>query len=158
MCYTNRRLSEELVGTAMRPDENDEDANASEPVEPEIEIPRAPSIPPPPEMHFERPTLGRGTPGRAFSKPKIDEATGRSATVSESGDSGDQPSHLGPSLVIGITLPACVVVGAAIGMWIDSKWPGVKPWGTVVMLFAGIAAGVMNAARAIKMMDRPKKK
>lgn len=139
----------------MRPDENDEDAKAGEPVEPEIEIPRAPSIPPPPEIHFERPTLGRGTPGRAFSRPQRDE-DGKAVA----GPEGEEPapSHLGPSLVIGITFPACVVVGAGIGIWIDHQWPAAEPWGVVVMSLAGIAAGFMNIYRVVAMLDRQKKK
>ena len=142
----------------MRPDENDQDANAGEPEEPEIEIPRAPFIPPPPEIHFERPSLGRGTPGRAFSKPKIDEATGRPVADSGAGNSENQPSHLGASLVIGVMFPSCIVVGALIGAWIDKEWPAAYPWGIIVMSLAGIAAGFLNVFRMLSKLEGPRKK
>ena|SRR5579883_1726548 len=142
----------------MRSDENDEEANDGEPVQPEIEIPHAPFIPPPPEVRFERPSLGRGTPGRAFSKPKIDDTTGRPVTVSDSGDSERQGSHLGASLVIGVMFPSCIVVGALIGAWIDKEWPVAYPWGIIVMSLAGIAAGFLNVFRMLTRLEQPTKK
>lgn len=138
----------------MRPDEDD-DASAGEEDEPQIEVPSAPSFPPPPEIQFERPTLGRGEPGRAFSRPKdpIDIATSAQAD----GERESGPSHLGVGLVIGVTLPSCIVVGVLIGVWIDREWPAAQPWGVVVMSLAGIAAGFLNVFRMVMMMDRPRK-
>ncbi len=42
---------------------------------------------------------------------------------------------------------AGVVVGAAIG-WAIDRWAGTSPWGLIVFLLLGFAAGVLNVLRA----------
>jgi ATP synthase protein I len=44
-------------------------------------------------------------------------------------------------------LIAGVVVGAAIG-WALDRWLGISPWGLIVFLLLGFAAGVVNLMRA----------
>src|SRR6201988_2245653 len=44
-------------------------------------------------------------------------------------------------------LVAGVVVGAGIG-WLIDRWLGVSPWGLIVFLLLGFAAGVLNVMRA----------
>ncbi len=44
-------------------------------------------------------------------------------------------------------LVAGVVVGAVIG-WLLDRWLGISPWGLVVFLLLGFAAGVLNVMRA----------
>jgi len=44
-------------------------------------------------------------------------------------------------------LVAGVVVGALIG-WLLDRWLGISPWGLVVFLLLGFAAGVLNVMRA----------
>jgi ATP synthase protein I len=44
-------------------------------------------------------------------------------------------------------LVAGVVVGALIG-WLIDRWLGISPWGMIVFLLAGFAAGVLNVMRA----------
>jgi len=119
------------------------------------ELPPSSTFPPPPDIQFTRPSLGRGEPGRAFSRD--DPA----AEIQAESGSDEPPagSHLGSGLVIGITFPTCVVVGASIGAWFDHRYnPGGGPWGTVVMSLAGIAAGFLNVWRVVKQMDRRSKK
>jgi ATP synthase protein I len=41
---------------------------------------------------------------------------------------------------------AGILVGGAIGWFFDS-WLGTSPWGLIVFLLAGFAAGVLNALR-----------
>lgn len=43
-----------------------------------------------------------------------------------------------------VTVPA--LVGIAIGVWIDSRWPSRFSW-TVMLLVAGVAMGCLNAWR-----------
>ena len=43
-----------------------------------------------------------------------------------------------------ITVPA--LVGIALGLWIDSRWPSRFSW-TVMLLVAGVAIGCINAWR-----------
>ena len=42
---------------------------------------------------------------------------------------------------------AGIVVGAAIG-WLMDRWLGTRPWGMIVWLLLGFAAGVLNLMRA----------
>jgi ATP synthase protein I len=44
-------------------------------------------------------------------------------------------------------LVAGVLVGALIG-WLLDKWLGISPWGLIVFLLLGFAAGVLNVMRA----------
>jgi ATP synthase protein I len=42
---------------------------------------------------------------------------------------------------------AGILVGAAIG-WLMDRWLGTSPWGLIVLLLFGFAAGVLNMMRA----------
>ena len=42
---------------------------------------------------------------------------------------------------------AGVLVGAGIG-WLLDRWLGISPWGLIVFLLLGFAAGVLNVMRA----------
>ena len=44
-------------------------------------------------------------------------------------------------------LVAGVAVGALIG-WLVDRWLGISPWGLIVFLLLGFAAGVLNVMRA----------
>jgi ATP synthase protein I len=44
-------------------------------------------------------------------------------------------------------LVAGVLIGAGIG-WVLDKWLGITPWGMIVFLLLGFAAGVLNVMRA----------
>jgi ATP synthase protein I len=59
-------------------------------------------------------------------------------------------------------LVAGVLVGAAIG-WLIDRWLGISPWGMIVFLLLGFAAGVLNVMRAAGVvppnrMDPPSSK
>jgi ATP synthase protein I len=52
-----------------------------------------------------------------------------------------------------------VLVGAAVG-WVIDRWLGISPWGMIVFLLLGFAAGVLNVMRAAgvvptKTLDPP---
>jgi ATP synthase protein I len=46
---------------------------------------------------------------------------------------------------------AGVAVGAVIG-WLLDRWLGISPWGLIVFLLLGFAAGVLNLMRAAGVM------
>jgi ATP synthase protein I len=48
-------------------------------------------------------------------------------------------------------LVAGVLVGGAIG-WLIDRWLGISPWGLIVFLLLGFAAGVLNLMRAAGVM------
>lgn len=49
-------------------------------------------------------------------------------------------------------LVAGVLVGAMIG-WLLDRWLGISPWGLIVFLLLGFAAGVLNVMRAAGIVD-----
>lgn len=51
-------------------------------------------------------------------------------------------------------LVAGVVVGAGIG-WLLDRWLGVSPWGLIVFLLLGFAAGVLNVMRFAGLIAGP---
>jgi ATP synthase protein I len=44
-------------------------------------------------------------------------------------------------------LVAAVLAGAGLG-WLIDRWLGTSPWGFIVLLLLGFAAGVVNVIRA----------
>jgi ATP synthase protein I len=52
-------------------------------------------------------------------------------------------------------LVAAVLVGAAIG-WLLDRWLGISPWGLIVFLLVGFAAGVLNLMRAAGVAPKSK--
>ena len=46
--------------------------------------------------------------------------------------------------VIGWSVMIPTIIGIALGIWIDSKWPGRISW-TLTLLFVGIIIGCLNA-------------
>jgi ATP synthase protein I len=57
------------------------------------------------------------------------------------------PSAIARGFRLSTELVAAVVVGAAIG-WLLDYWLGISPWGMIVFLLLGFAAGVLNVMRA----------
>ena len=60
-------------------------------------------------------------------------------------------THAG--LHIGVELVAGVIGGALLGYFLD-EWLGTRPFGLIALLFLGSAAGMLNAHRYIKRMER----
>lgn len=57
------------------------------------------------------------------------------------------PSAIDRGFRLSTELVAGVLVGAAIG-WLIDRWLGISPWGMIVFLLLGFAAGVLNVMRA----------
>jgi ATP synthase protein I len=64
------------------------------------------------------------------------------------------PSALARGFRLSTELVAGVLVGAFIG-WALDKWLGISPWGMIVFLLLGFAAGVINVMRAAGVSGRP---
>src|SRR5258708_7669985 len=56
-------------------------------------------------------------------------------------------SALARGLRLSAEFVAGILVGAAIG-WLLDRWLGTSPWGMIVFLLGGFAAGVLNVVRA----------
>ncbi len=57
------------------------------------------------------------------------------------------PSAIARGFRLSTELVAAVLVGAAIG-WLIDRGLGIAPWGMIVFLLLGFAAGVLNVMRA----------
>jgi ATP synthase protein I len=69
------------------------------------------------------------------------------------------PSAIARGFRLSAELVAGVLVGAGIG-WLLDRWLGISPWGMIVFLLLGFAAGVLNVMRAAGVvrpngLDRP---
>lgn len=64
------------------------------------------------------------------------------------------PSALARGFRLSTELVAGVLVGAVIG-WLLDKWLGISPWGLIVFLLLGFAAGVLNVMRAAGIVQEP---
>ena len=65
------------------------------------------------------------------------------------------PSAIARGFRLSTELVAGVLVGAGIG-WLLDWWLGISPWGMIVFLLLGFAAGVLNVMRAAGVV-RPNK-
>jgi ATP synthase protein I len=61
--------------------------------------------------------------------------------------SGTGASALARGFRLSTELVAGVLMGGAIG-WLLDRWLGISPWGMIVFLLLGFAAGVLNVMRA----------
>jgi ATP synthase protein I len=65
------------------------------------------------------------------------------------------PAESGPTVASGFArgfrlsteLVSAVLFGAGVG-WLLDRWLGISPWGLIVFLLLGFAAGVLNVVRA----------
>ena len=60
---------------------------------------------------------------------------------------GSDPSAIARGFRLSTELVAGVIVGAIIG-WVLDRLLGISPWGLIVFLLLGFAAGVLNVMRA----------
>jgi len=56
---------------------------------------------------------------------------------------------LGMFGLIGWSVAVPTLIGIAIGVWIDTKWPSRFSW-TLMLLFIGVVLGCLNAWRWVK--------
>ncbi|MBS7695773.1 MULTISPECIES: AtpZ/AtpI family protein [unclassified Chelatococcus] len=78
-------------------------------------------------------------------------AVAEKARQSPSGEAGAgdkaDASSLGSAMRLAGEFVSGVIVGAALGWGVDQFF-GTKPWGLMILLLLGFAAGVMNVMRA----------
>lgn len=107
--------------------------------------------------------MADGTRGKGNRKePPDDEAAlsarlqrlgNRLAQANRPSENGSGPrqtadlSAIARGFRLSTELVAGVLVGAAIG-WLLDRWLGISPWGLIVFLLLGFAAGVLNVMRA----------
>ncbi len=60
---------------------------------------------------------------------------------------------LGMFGLVGWSIAIPTLIGVALGIWIDRRWPGPVSW-TLTLLFVGVAIGCLNAWYWIKQESR----
>ena len=84
---------------------------------------------------------------------RLDEKRPAQNVKTGSGSRSD-PSAFARGFRLSTELVAGVLVGAFIG-WALDRWLGISPWGLIVFLLLGFAAGVFNVMRAAGVSGGP---
>ena len=127
----------------------------------EIEVPSASFIPPPPEVSYSRPGSSssntRPKPDADRTNVTIGADRPRHLSPSQSSQFSDNAGSLGSAMGAGLTFAASVVVGYLVGAFVDTHfhWDrGGIPWGVIIFVFAGLAAGFVNLFRLLAIGER----
>lgn len=62
-------------------------------------------------------------------------------------------SWLGMFGLVGWSVAVPTLIGVAVGMWLDGRFPGRVSW-TLTLLFVGLALGCLNAWRWVRQEGR----
>jgi ATP synthase protein I len=81
--------------------------------------------------------------GERLGDHKPDRPSGSEADQRPAADA----SAMARGFRLSTELVAGVLGGAAVG-WLIDRWLGISPWGLIVFLLLGFAAGVLNVMRA----------
>jgi len=85
---------------------------------------------------------------------RLAHKNGTSRQTEAGPSSKSDPSALARGFRLSTELVGAVAVGAFIG-WALDRWLGISPWGMIVFLLFGFAAGVINVMRAAGVSSRP---
>jgi ATP synthase protein I len=88
------------------------------------------------------PSFGQAVGAKAARKLKARRDAGRGTW-----------SGLGMMGLIGWGVAIPTLLGAALGLWLDRRYPGQHPW-TLALLMAGLAIGCLNAWRWVAEEDQ----
>ena len=78
---------------------------------------------------------------------RLGQRTGRPVENDSGASPGVDSSAMARGFRLSTELVAGVLVGAGLG-WLLDRWLGTSPWGLIVLLLLGFAAGVLNVMRA----------
>ena len=96
--------------------------------------------------------MGQNDPDSSFEDLDARLKSARQRMEPRSRGSADT-KPLGVAMRVSVELVAGLVVGGAIGYFLD-RWLGTLPWLTIVFFFIGAAAGIRNVMRAAEEMNR----
>jgi ATP synthase protein I len=78
---------------------------------------------------------------------RLEHKPGRPSDTEPGSRTTSDPSAIARGFRLSTELVAGVLVGAAVG-WLLDRVLGISPWGMIVFLLLGFAAGVLNVMRA----------
>ncbi|WP_162651998.1 AtpZ/AtpI family protein [Lentilitoribacter sp. Alg239-R112] len=73
----------------------------------------------------------------------------------EAADKSEERQGYGLAIKLSSEFIAAIFVGALLGYLLDT-YAGTAPWGMIVFLLLGFAAGVLNVLRSIGAVEKPK--
>jgi ATP synthase protein I len=87
---------------------------------------------------------------------RLDKARARRGSdPSASGpDNAALQQGVGVGFRTGIEFVVAVVVATGLG-WAIDRWLGTRPWGTIVLFFLGVGAGMLSVYRAVAGIKMP---
>jgi ATP synthase protein I len=89
---------------------------------------------------------------------RLGEGLARQRAVETSKDASENRAATASGYAKGFRLSselvAGVIVGAGLG-WIVDRWFGITPWGLIIFLLLGFAAGVLNVMRSAGVVASP---
>jgi ATP synthase protein I len=88
--------------------------------------------------------------GERLDKARADRGGGPAASP----DNAALQPGMGLGFRIGIEFVVAIIVATGLGWAIDS-WAGTRPWGTIVLFFLGVGAGMLSVYRAVANIKTP---
>jgi ATP synthase protein I len=89
---------------------------------------------------------------------RLGEGLARQRAVETSKDASENRAATASGYAKGFRLSselvAGVIVGAGLG-WLVDRWFGITPWGLIIFLLLGFAAGVLNVMRSAGVVASP---
>ena len=89
---------------------------------------------------------------------RLGEGLARQRAVETSNDASENRAATASGYAKGFRLSgelvAGVIVGAGLG-WLVDRWFGITPWGLIIFLLLGFAAGVLNVMRSAGVVASP---
>ncbi len=96
-----------------------------------------------------------GRKSESASTPSQDSERAPEDPGGEPNSSGGGLRQMGDLLSMGWNLALCIGVGLALGVILD-RWLDTRPWGILIFLLLGIAAGFVNLFRTAIRLGRKK--
>jgi ATP synthase protein I len=80
---------------------------------------------------------------------RLDRARGQAGGDRETdADAAAGPRSMAVGMRIGVEFVVAVVVATGLG-WALDRWLGTRPWGTIILFFLGVGAGMVSVYRAV---------
>lgn len=98
----------------------------------------------------------RTPPAHAPADPTLSDRVGAKATRKLKARRSGTPGvwfGLGMMGLIGWSVAVPTLLGAALGLWLDQRYPGGRSW-TLALLAAGLAIGCLNAWHWVAREDQ----
>ena len=88
---------------------------------------------------------------------KLDDAAAQTRREAEAAPASGGMQGMGLAFRVAAEFASGVLVGAGLG-WIVDRFLGTSPWGLIVLLLLGFAAGVLNVLRAVGKVSQPEQR